>query len=303
MHKYTLALDWTPNINHIGFFIAQAKNYYKDLGLELSIVDPASDNYQRTPAKKVELGLADFALCPTESIISYRTKSKPFNLLAIAGVLREDLSAIAVKTNKRIGSPKDLDGKLYSSYQARYEDEIVREMIKNDGGAGTFQIGYPNKLGIWETVLNDSFDATWVFLNWEGVEAESLGASLKYFKMKDYGVPYSYSPVIAVDEEKLEVNKVNYRKFLEGSKQGFLFCKEHPDEAIEIFKKFVPNKDAKINLAKALAVSVDAFGKSSNWGHLDEEVIEDFLHWIYAKGLEKKNLDFKDIATNALLVE
>ena len=78
MKKLTLALDWTPNINHIGFFIAQEKGFYKELGLDVSITDPSEDNYAVTPAKKIELGQANFALCPTESILSYRTKSKPF---------------------------------------------------------------------------------------------------------------------------------------------------------------------------------------------------------------------------------
>ncbi|MEM6378151.1 MAG: ABC transporter substrate-binding protein, partial [Bacteroidota bacterium] len=128
MQQLKLALDWTPNINHIGFFIAQEKGYYKKNEVEIFISDPSQDNYTVTPAKKVELGQADFALCPTESIISYRTKSKPFPMIAIAAILQEDLSAIAVLDGPQINSPKDLDGCSYASYKARYEDEIVRGM-------------------------------------------------------------------------------------------------------------------------------------------------------------------------------
>ena len=84
MKQLTLALDWTPNINHIGFFVAQDKGFYNDLNLNVKIIDPSEDNYAVTPAKKVELGFADFALCPTESIISYQTKNKPFDMVAIA---------------------------------------------------------------------------------------------------------------------------------------------------------------------------------------------------------------------------
>ena len=147
MEKLKLALDWTPNINHIGFFVAQEKGFYEELGLEVFIADPSLDNYGVTPAKKVELGLVDFALCPTESIISYRTKETPFDLIAIAAILQEDLSAIVVKGDSGINSPKDLDHKIYSSYRARYEDGIVKEMIKNDGGEGNLTVVYPDKLG------------------------------------------------------------------------------------------------------------------------------------------------------------
>lgn len=301
MQDLTLALDWTPNINHIGFFIAKEKGFYEDQGVRLNILDPSSDNYQVTPAKKVELGTADFALCPTESIISYRTKQTPFKLMAIAAILREDLSAIAVKSDGKINSPQELDGKRYSSYQARYEDEIVRQMIKNDGGTGDFEIGYPNKLGIWNTVLNDEFDATWVFLNWEGVEAESLDVPLTYFRMRDYDIPYSYSPVIAANENKISTKETAYKNFLSASRQGYLYASDHPEEAIKLFKKYVPEKDAKIDLNKALAASAPYFGDVQTWGKMEESVVSEFLSWIYDKQLEKQQLKVGEIITNQLL--
>jgi len=48
----------------------------------------------------------------------------------------------------------------YASYQARYEDHIVKQMIRNDGGNGDIQITYPDKLGIWNTLLQGKVDAT-----------------------------------------------------------------------------------------------------------------------------------------------
>ncbi|WP_340201737.1 ABC transporter substrate-binding protein [Ascidiimonas sp. W6] len=300
MKKLTLALDWTPNINHIGFFIAKEKKIYEKLELSLNILDPNEDNYAFTPAKKVELGIADFALCPTESILSYRTKKNPFPLIAIATIFQEDLSALVVKQNKGIFTPKDLDGKTYSSYKARYEDAIVKQMIINDGGQGEINIDYPHKLGIWDTVLNDSFDATWIFLNWEGVEAASLAIPLSLFKMKDYNIPYSYSPVIATSENAIEKNKEAYTKFLEGTKQGFLYCTENPEECVTLFKKYIPEKDQDINLYKALEMSLSAFGNHETWGHIQEDVIAEFLQWIYNKKLETTPVDLTNLFTNTL---
>ena len=194
MKTLTLALDWTPNINHIGFFIARRNGFYRDIGLDVSILDPADDDYAVTPAGKVESGGADIALCPTESIISYRTKPEPFDLTAIAAVFREDLSAVAVRADGGIETPRDLDGRSYASYRARYEDEIIRELIRSDGGRGDIEVVYPEKLGIWETLISGRYDSSWIFTNWEGVEAESRGAALNLFRMRDYGIPYSYFP-------------------------------------------------------------------------------------------------------------
>ncbi|MFT7308173.1 MAG: ABC-type nitrate/sulfonate/bicarbonate transport system substrate-binding protein, partial [Spirosomataceae bacterium] len=116
MEKIRIALDWTANINHIGFFIAKEKGFFTDHDLEVEITDPSVDNYETTPAKKVELGEVDFALCPMESVISFQTKPQPFALKAIAAIFQEDLSAIAVRSSDFITSPKDLDGKTYASY-------------------------------------------------------------------------------------------------------------------------------------------------------------------------------------------
>ena len=129
-----LALDWTPNINHIGFYVAKEKGFYEKLNIDLEIISPEADNYKYSPAKKIELNLADFALCPTESIISFRTKKKPFKLYALATIFQNDISAIAVMKGNNINRPRDLDDKSYASYGARYEDLIIKQLIKNDGG-------------------------------------------------------------------------------------------------------------------------------------------------------------------------
>ncbi|WP_090756378.1 ABC transporter substrate-binding protein [Nonlabens sp. Hel1_33_55] len=301
MKKLKIALDWTPNINHIGFFVAQELGFYKDSGLDVTIIDPSQDNYKTTPAKKVENGDADFALCPTESIISYQTKANSFHLIGIAAILKKDLSAIVVKSDSGIKSPRDLDGKKYSSYEARYEDEIVRQMIINDGGQGEFKIGYPEKLGIWDTVLDGEFDATWIFLNWEGVAAEAMETPVRYFKMEDYDIPYSYSPVLVANGDLLDDRKTDYSKFLEATAKGFLHCKEYPQESIALFKKYVPSSDVHINLDKALELSLPSFDARDNWGLFDSSIIGRFVDWIKYKKLETKTFEAADLFTNSLL--
>ncbi|MEM6516878.1 MAG: ABC transporter substrate-binding protein [Bacteroidota bacterium] len=298
MQKLTLALDWTPNINHIGFFVAKEKGFYKDVNLEIEIINPSFDNYKTTPAKKVELGMADFALCPTESVISYRTKPKPFPLIAIATILQTDLSAIAVKKDSVIKSPKNLDGKIYSSYKARYEDGIVKEMVRNDGGKGDLKIVYPDKLGIWDTLLKGDADATWIFLNWEGIEVTASDYELTYFKLNDYGIPYSYSPVIAINESLIDNKLIQYQAFLRATKRGFLSCVENPIEAIEILRNELPEKDKGIDLNLALQMTSEHFGNHENWGKIERYNLQRFLDWIKDKGLETI-----DIGTDSIFID
>ena len=114
-------------------------------------------------------------------------------------------------------------------------------MVKNDGGSGDIQISYPDKLGIWNTLLEEKADATWIFRNWEGIQAEAKGIDLNYFKMDDYNIPYSYSPVIAINEDDFGTDKTLYRNFIKATKKGFLQAQENPAEAAAILGKYIPN--------------------------------------------------------------
>mgnify|MGYP006202419573 CR=1 FL=1 len=74
MNQIKLALDWTPNVNHIGFFIAKEMGFYAQFDINLEILNPADDNYQTTPGKKLENNSADFAITPFETVISLNNK-------------------------------------------------------------------------------------------------------------------------------------------------------------------------------------------------------------------------------------
>ena len=283
---FKLALDWTPNINHIGFFVAKEKEFYQEKGIDLEIISPDTDNYENSPAKKLELGLADIALCPTESIISFRTKESPFNLMAIATLYQRDISAIAVREDSQVNRPKDLDSRTYASYGARYEDLIVKELIKKDGGVGELDIRYPDRLGVWNALIDQNLDATWIFLNWEGIQRPNF----KFFKLEDYGIPYSYSPLIAVSHLLIDSDRDELRSFLMATKKGFLYAVNHPEESTNILKPYVPLKENNIDLIDSLEFSKDYFGDDETFGKIDPKVFDDFFKWIKSKEIESYSL-------------
>lgn len=296
MTTLKLALDWTPNVNHIGFFVAEANGFYKAKALNLELINPEQDKYATTPAKKVEIGLADFALCPTESLISYQTKTPAFALVGISSIFQEDLSAISVLKTSAIKSPKDLDGKNYASYKARYEDGIVKAMIKKNGGKGDLKITYPDKLGIWNRLVEGNADSTWIFLNWEALQAEAEGIELINFKLAHYGIPYSYSPVIAGNKMKLNQHKQAVVDFLDATKTGYFFAKDHPEEAAEILKQHIPEYDHNIDLVKAIQISSKALGTKESWGKIEIEKVDVFLKW-----LRNQNLEHSEITAESLI--
>lgn len=301
MKKFTIALDWTANTNHTGFYVAKSQGFYEELGLDITITTPEVDNYSLTPAKKVELGQADMALCPFESVISYRTKATAFDAVAIATIFQEDVSAIATLASSGIKRPADMDGKVYASYRARYEDAIVRQMIRNDRGTGDFNISYPEKLGIWETILTGKAHTTWIFTNWEGIQAKNEGISLNLFKMYDYGIPYGYSPVVLASEKAVSENEGDYARFLESTKKGYLFAQENPIEAVACFAPFVAERDKNINLLQSQKFTSPFYGKMDTWGVLDKQKVKEYLDWLLQNKLEERFFTVEELVVTGLV--
>jgi ABC-type nitrate/sulfonate/bicarbonate transport system substrate-binding protein len=302
MIKLKLALDWTPNVNHIGFFIANDLGFYKEQGIDLEILNPKDDNYSMTPGKKLELDFADFAIAPFETVISLNNKVNQVQAMAIYAIMQKDLSSIVTLKSSNITSPKLLDGKTYASYKARYEDHIVKEMIKNDEGKGDLSIIYPEKLGIWNTLLTGKADATWIFDNWEGIEASGKNIELNNFTLGEFNIPYGYSPVVLTKMENLIKKKGLYSKFIKATKKGFLYPKSNLIESIEILSRYVTEYDLNnINLEKALLFSIPNFGDFSSAGFMNQDRVSGFIQWLVDKGLENETILNQSLFTNELL--
>jgi NMT1/THI5 like len=104
MPPVSVALDWTPNVNHAGFFVALQRGYYADRGLDIMFESPHADGYATTPARKLAGGSVNIAICPSESIISYacqvwsrvRSGTGLIALLAVVTLYRTLLSRRSV---------------------------------------------------------------------------------------------------------------------------------------------------------------------------------------------------------------
>lgn len=299
---FHIALDWTPNINHIGIFIAQEKGIYQQHNLETVILSPLTDGYALTPGKKLELGLADVAVAPFETVISLNNKANPVDAIAIFALLQEDLSCIVTLPHSGITRPSQLDGKLYASYKARYEDRIVQELVKNDGGTGTINISYPEKLGIWNTLLQGKADATWIFDNWEGIEAAGKNVLLHKFYLRNYGIPYGYSPVLLVRQTAMNAEPEHYRNFAKATREGYLYAAAHPEEAVEILKRHLTEADRQnIALERALEATAPYFGNAATCGRMHAERVAAFTKWLTQQGLEDACILDQQLFTNILL--
>ncbi|MEW5316999.1 MAG: hypothetical protein WDW38_008333 [Sanguina aurantia] len=313
----TVALDWTPNTNHTGFYIALAKGFYSDAHLDVKLLSPHTDDYKVTPASRLMDNSAQFAITPSETVVSYHCQQKETDpcsasalsagsatqrppVVAVAALLADSTSAIVTLASSGLARPAQLDGKVYASYGARYEGRIVQQMIKNDGGAGKFIESTPPMLGIWHTLLKGEADATWVFMGWEGVEARRKGVELNTFKLEDFGVAYGYSPVLVTHPDIIRDQPALVSSFLAATSKGYTWAAANPAEAAELFLSTVSEHhaaapapeplDAEMVREAQAYTSQHYIGPSGQWGMMAEAVWQDFLKWLSSQGLLTQKL-------------
>lgn len=292
----TVALDWTPNTNHVGFYVAQALGYYEKSGLSVTLLSPHLDDFATTPASRVTSKAATFALAPSETVISYHLPPVDplrFKLTAVATLLQHDLSAIATLKNSGISRPQDLDGRTYASYGARFEGRIVQNLIQSDGGKGQFVEMTPEKLGIWDILVAGKADATWIFKGWEGVEARLARIELHEFSLADYGIPYGYSPVIVCLLDTLKNKSHMVKSFLSATGEGFAYAAANVEHASNILMEIANREnpgmpkmlEPSLVLESLKYLSKHFIDDSGKWGFMDANAWKRFVDWLSAQGL------------------
>lgn len=298
--QITIALDWTPNTNHAGFYIAKQKGWYKEAGLDVSLLSPHVDGYTRTPASRVADGSATFCVTPSETVISAHTwgdapGAKP-KLVAVATLLQDSTSAIVTLASSGIARPAQLDGKVYASYAARFEGRIVQQLIRNDGGKGEFVESTPPMLGIWDTLMQGKADATWVFMGWEGIEAKRAGVALNAFGLEEYRVPYGYSPLLVAHPDTVRDKADAVRAFLAATARAYEWAAAHPAPAAACFLEAVAAEHADSPLAKPLDPELVRESQeylsshlldpsTGRWGTMRPVVWASFVDWLAEAGL------------------
>jgi ABC-type nitrate/sulfonate/bicarbonate transport system substrate-binding protein len=249
-----LALDWTPNTDHTGFYVARAKGWYADAAIDLRILPYATATPETLlAAHQAECGISfqdsmTFAVAAGADIVS------------VAAILQKTASAIGVLAAGPIERPRDLDGKTYAGFGYPNEVPTLKAVIKADGGKGDFRVATLDAAA-YEALYNKQADFTIPFTAWEGVEAQLRGIKLRYFQFADYGFPDYYQVVLACDRQWLEQDPDAARRFVAATARGFQFAAENADDAAAILVSENPGVfDANKDLPKASQEFLDQGG-------------------------------------------
>lgn len=222
-----LALDWTPNTDHTGFYVAQAKGMYRDAAIDLKILPYGST----APETLMGTGAADCGIS-FQDYLTFAVASG-VKIKSVMAIIQHDASAIAVLASSGITRPRQLDGKTYAGFGGPSEEPMLKAIIKADGGKGDFKFVTLDSAA-YEALYNKTADFTIPFTAWEGVEAKERGIDLRYFQFSDYGFPDFYQVVLACSDDFLAAHPDVARRFVGATVQGFKYAASNPDDGAAI---------------------------------------------------------------------
>jgi ABC-type nitrate/sulfonate/bicarbonate transport system substrate-binding protein len=242
-----LALDWTPNTNHTGFFVARHEGWYDAAGIDLRIL-PYSGT---APETLIGSHQADCGISFQDSMTF--AVAAGVNVRSVMAILQRTASEIAVLADSGIDRPRQLDGRVYGGFGYPNELPTVKYVIQHDGGTGVFK-DVVIDTAAYEALYAKRVDFTIPFTAWEGVEAGLRGIKLRYFAFTDYGFPDFYQVVLACDPQWLAAQPDAARRFVAATVRGFEVAAKDPDAAAATLVAENPGVfDANPELPKASA--------------------------------------------------
>ena len=278
----TLALDWTPNTNHTGIYVAQAKGWFKDAGIDLRIVPYGST----APETLLANHKADFGISYQEGVTTARAAGA--DITSVYAVTQKTNVTIAVRAGRDdIDSPKDLDGKTYAGFGAPYEKPLLQKVIQNAGGKGDFKQVTLNT-SAYAALYADKADFAMPMPTWEGLEAELSGKPLKNFQLSDYGFPAIYSTLVASSDQFLKKNPAVAKKFVAALDKGYRYAAANPDKAADLLiseNKSVLTNTELVKKSEALLAKEYYKGADGTIGTQSAERWQAFADFEYKAGL------------------
>ena len=295
--QITVVLDWTPNTNHTGLYVAQSLGYFEDRGLNVKIIEPG-DNYA---TQLVASGMAEFGISYQEEVTFARAAGVP--VVSIAALLPHNTSCFAAPASSGIKSVADFGGKKYGGWGGDVEQAILDYLLGKAGVKDKVQVINIGSTDFFAATASKSIDFSWIFYGWTGIEAEVRNEPLNviYLTDLDSALDY-YTPVLISSESFLAENPELASSFLSAVKDGYFYASENPQQAAEILLAAVPGLSRPlVEKSQEWMSGRYAEGSFDNWGYQQKSVWENYTNWLVSNGLLDEAIDVEKAFTTQYL--
>ena len=225
----TLLLDWFINPDHGPIIIAQEKEYFKELGLEVEIIPPANPS---DPPKLVAAGKADIAISYQPQLHMQIHEGLP--LVRIGTLVATPLNCLLVLKNGPIKTIEDLKNKKIGYSISGMEEALLGAILKK-AGIKENEVEYINvNWSLSPSIMSGQVDAViGAFRNFELNQMNIEGVEGKCFYIEEEGVPPYDELIFVVKNDNINNNMLI--KFLTAIEKATQFIINHPNESWHIF--------------------------------------------------------------------
>ena len=299
LEKVTFVLDWTPNTNHTGLYVAQKLGYFEEAGLEVEIQQPPEDG----AVVLVASGKADFGVSFQDSMAAAISGDDALPITAVASVIQHNTSGIISLAGKGMDTPKGMEGHSYATWNGAIELTTLEEVVKADGGDFSKVELIPSTVTDEVTALKtDSVDSIWIFYAWAGVKTELEGLDTDYFEFAEIDPVFDYyTPVLISGNRFLEENPDTAKTFLKAVQKGYEYAIENPEEAAAILCEAAPELDEELVVASQKYLADKYQADAEFWGYIDSDRWNNFYQWVNDKGLLEDEVPLNTGFTNEFL--
>ncbi|MGN1267586.1 MAG: ABC transporter substrate-binding protein [Dorea sp.] len=294
--KITFVLDWTPNTNHTGLYVAQSEGYYEEAGLEVEIVQPPEDGAELLVAAEE----AQFGVSCQDTMMPAVVGENALPIEAVAAILQHNTSGIISRAGEGMDKPSGMEGKKYATWDLDLEKATIKHVVEADGGDFDKIELIPSTVTDEVSALKSkSVDAIWIFYGWAGIAAEVAGLETDYFAFADISEELDfYTPVIIGNTEWMAENEETTKAFLAATAKGYEYAIENPEEAADILLEAAPELDEELVKASQEYLKDEYKAEVEQWGYIDPVRWNAFYNWINENGLSEveipENTGFND---------
>lgn len=287
LEKVRIVLDWTPNTNHTGLYVAEAKGYFKDAGIDVEIMQPP----EGSTTSLVGAGGAEFGISFQDTLASAFATDDPIPVTAVAAIIQHNTSGLLSLKKTGIDSPGKLAGHSYATWDTPIELAIIKKIVEDDGGKYEDVKLIPNTVTDVVTALQTDIDSVWVYYAWDGIAAKIAGLDTNYLNFADYGTELDYySPVIIANDKFLKNKPEVAKKALEAIQKGYEYAIANPEDAADILLDAAPELDKELVKESQIWLADQYKADATEWGTIDATRWDAFYKWLYNNKLIEQEI-------------
>jgi putative hydroxymethylpyrimidine transport system substrate-binding protein len=289
----SLTLDFYPNPDHAGIYMADKLGYFAEAGLDVSIHTPSDP---AAPIKQVAAGQTDLAISYEPEVLLAHEQG--LDVVAVGAVVGRPLTSLIWLKKSGIDGVAGLRGKTIATAGIPYQDAYLKTILARakltPGDVDTVNVGY----GLLPALVSGRAQAMLGgFSNVEGVDLRLRGKDPVVTPVDRLGVPTYDELVVVANRKKLEEDPERIRLFLAALARGTAAAMKSPEATTRALLAANSDLDPKLTRAE-VAATLPLLSKR---GEMDTAEWKAFIAWMQRNGLISGRPSTGEVLSNEYL--